>query len=84
MIVENFKGIEFVRVSSLSKDQQRQLWESFDPEKIIKIIRDKSLLNDCILYSDYIAWQSSKTSERPSPSVERIPVQAALRKLAFE
>jgi hypothetical protein len=64
--------------------QQRQIWASFDREKIIKIVKDKSMLNDCILYSDFQVWQSVKASTEQNPSVERIPLQAGLGKLAFE
>lgn len=54
--VENFKGIEFVRISALPEDQKAQIWQSFQPEKIIKIVKDQSLMNDCILYQDYLSW----------------------------
>jgi len=72
--VENFRGIEFVRISSLSKEQQGQVWDSFDQGKIIKIIRDHSLLNDCILYADFQKWeaarlpQAAKDSDRITPA----------------
>lgn len=54
--VENYKGIEFVRISSLPEDQKQAFWDSFDRHKIIKIMRNQELLNDCIQYSDYQAW----------------------------
>lgn len=84
MMIEHFKGIEFVRISSLSKAQQQEVWESFDQEKIIKIIRDNSLLNDCILYSDYAAWAAARTSPKPAPVPNPQPVQTVIGKLAFE
>lgn len=83
-IVENFKGIEFVRVSALSKEQQRQIWTSFDQEKIIKIVQNKSLLNDCILYSDFKAWQSTNTPPETVSSAERASMPTGLGRLAFE
>lgn len=58
--VEKFRGIEFVRISSLPKEQQGQVWDSFDQGKIIKIIRDQSLLNDCILYEDFQKWEAAR------------------------
>lgn len=79
--VERFKGIEFVRISSLTKDQQQQLWTSFDRDKIIKIVRDQSLLNDCILYSDFVAWKSHQPTPTPSAAADLRPT---LGKLAFE
>jgi hypothetical protein len=54
--VENYKGIEFVRISSLPEDQKKAFWDSFDRHKIIKIMRNQELLNDCIQYHDYQEW----------------------------
>ena len=53
---ENFKGIEFVRISTLPEDQKEKIWQSFQQDKIIKIVKDKALMNDCILYQDYLSW----------------------------
>jgi hypothetical protein len=55
-MLEHFRGIEFVRISSLPEDQKEKIWQSFQQDKIIKIVRDQSLLNDCILYQDYVSW----------------------------
>ena len=81
MTVERFKGIEFIRISSLSKDQQQQVWTTFDRNKIIKIVRDQSLMNDCILYSDFIAW---KALPPPAAHASSEVMQPTLGKLAFE
>ncbi len=83
--IEYFKGIEFVRISSLTHDQQKQVWASFDQEKIIKIVRERSLLNDCILYSDFQAWQSRTSAIKAIPSLNRKEqVNPPLGKLAFD
>ena len=81
MNVERYKGIEFVRISALPKEQQEQVWASFEREKIIKIVRDQSLMNDCILYPDFAAWQSrvQAAASKNSPGHGAI-----LDKLAFE
>jgi hypothetical protein len=55
---ETYKGIEFIRISSLPEDQKSAIWSSFDQEKIIKILKVDALLNDCILYRDYVDWMS--------------------------
>ena len=81
MTVERFKGIEFIRISSLSKDQQQQVWDSFDRNKIIKIVRDQSLMNDCILYNDFVAWNTRPT---PTAHASSQAIQPNLGKLAFE
>lgn len=53
---EHFKGISFVRISSLPAEQKAKIWESFDRELIVKILRDNALINDCIVYTDYLNW----------------------------
>jgi hypothetical protein len=63
-MLENFKGIEFVRISSLPDDQKERIWQSFQHEKIIKIVKDKALMNDCILYNDYLSWLDSQKNVR--------------------
>ena len=81
MKVECYKGIEFVRISSLPKEQQNQVWASFEREKIIKIVRDQTLLNDCILYHDFKAWQAQLQAPAPGQPSSHNPI---LGKLAFE
>lgn len=53
---EVYKGIEFVRISSLDANEKMNIWQTIEREKIIKILRDNELLNDCIQYRDYVSW----------------------------
>lgn len=53
---EIYKGIEFVRIFSLPDEQKVLIWQSLDRSKIIKILRENTLLNDCIQYQDYLSW----------------------------
>jgi len=53
---ENFKGIKYVRISSLPADQKNHIWKSINQDLIIKILRDDALLNDCLQYEHYINW----------------------------
>ncbi len=53
---EFYKGIEFVRISNLTKEQSERIHASFPKEKIIKILRDEVILKDCIQYHDYHEW----------------------------
>ncbi|MBX7124195.1 MAG: hypothetical protein K1X47_00760 [Cyclobacteriaceae bacterium] len=64
---EIFKGIEYVRISSLPKDQQSILWTTFDRTKVIKVLKEKSLLNDCIQYADYVQWYIREYSREIGP-----------------
>lgn len=53
---EIYKGIEFVRISNLTKELSERIYASFPKEKIIKILRDEVILKDCIQYHDYQEW----------------------------
>lgn len=70
--IENYKGIEFVRVSSLPEDQKDHFCGSFNAQKIIKILRGKELLNDCIRYSDYKDWLQLLAKKANKSDVEAI------------
>lgn len=80
--IESYRGIEFVRISSLSKDEQKQVWDSFERGKIIKIVTSESLMNDCILINDFADWQAKSRHQTPDNSVPNHP--AMVGKLAFE
>ena len=83
-MLENFKGIEFVRISSLPEDQKEKIWQSFQQDKIIKIVKDKALLNDCILYPDYVSWlKQNATPTMASSTVVNSP-KTTFPKLAFK
>jgi alpha-ketoglutarate-dependent taurine dioxygenase len=53
---EIYKGIEFVRISNLPKEQSEKIYAAFPKEKIIKILRDEVILRDCIQYHEYQEW----------------------------
>ena len=53
---EHYKGISFVRISMLPADQRNKIRESFSRELVVKILRDNTLINDCIVYDDYVSW----------------------------
>ena len=81
---ENFKGIEFVRNSSLPDEQKEKIWKSFHQDKIFKIVKDKSLLNDCILSHDYVSWLEQQHGPTPKPVVKPAPQKTVFTKLAFK
>ena len=56
MSAEIYKGIEFVRISTLPEDQKTQITQTIDHSKIIKILRGKELLPDCVQVNDYANW----------------------------
>ena len=77
---ENFKGIEFVRISSLPAEQKESIWQTIQRDKIIKIIKDKTLMNDCILYHDYVSWLNL---QKPVVKEEKA-INRPFVKLAFQ
>jgi hypothetical protein len=56
MSAEIYKGIEFVRISKLPEEQRNQITRTIDHSKIIKILRGKELLSDCVQVNDYDCW----------------------------
>jgi len=85
---EVFKGIEFVRISALPADQKEQIWKSFQQDKIIKIVRDQALMNDCILYQDYLNWLVQRPAHQSihdaTTAREEAMTAPAYIKLAFK
>jgi len=78
--VENYKGIKFIRISSLPADQKNQIWSSFNINLVIKILKDDTLLNDCLEYKHYVAWyQNIFTVNRNEKNIEA----ENIRKLAI-
>jgi hypothetical protein len=82
--IEQYKGIEFVRISSMPREQQARVWESFDREKIIKIVTQESLMNDCILYSDFASWQATQLNTNRQSAPAPGTMGPSLGKLAFK
>ena len=83
-MIENFKGIEFVRISSLPEEQKEKIWQSALKNKVIKIVRDQSLLNDCILYQDYASWLSEQPIQSSKTPTSVSPPRQTFSKLAFK
>jgi hypothetical protein len=74
---EHYKGISFVRISMLPAEQRVKIRESFSRELIVKILRDNALINDCIVYDDYVSWFRLHKATRnleETPTPESVPV----------
>ena len=74
---EHYKGISFVRISMLPIEQRAKIKESFSRELIVKILRDNTLINDCIVYDDYVSWYrliKAATIYSESTHTEAVPV----------
>jgi hypothetical protein len=53
---EFYRGIEFIRISSLPSDQKEKIQSTLAEDKLIKILKDGVLVDNCIQYSDYLIW----------------------------
>ena len=51
-----FKGIEYVQLSELPKEQQDILSKTLNKHLVIKILVNDKVLKDCIQFKDYILW----------------------------
>ncbi len=58
-----YKGIEFVRLSSLSKSEQELFQKTFNPNLFIKILIGEEIVHDCIQYKDYVTWFAASYPE---------------------
>jgi hypothetical protein len=81
---EIFKGIEYVRISSLPGEQREKIWGSFQHGKIIKIVKDQALLNDCILYHDYELWLKDQHEHTTPATGQRATQPGHFSRLAFK
>ena len=72
--LEIYKGIEFVRIFSLPDEQKVIIWKTLQRDKIIKILRDNTLLSDCILYKDYEQWYSETFAVQQAKEDEPQPI----------
>jgi hypothetical protein len=71
---ELYKGIEFVRLSSLPKEQKKLILNSSYAKNTIKILHGDELFADCLPYAYYLNWHqecyNSKAEATPSTSPE--------------
>ena len=68
---ENYKGIKYVRISSLPTEQKSNIWKTINHNLVIKILMGDSLLNDCLQYEHYLAWyENAYVADLKSKSIE--------------
>lgn len=53
---KTYRGIDYVRISELPKEQQLAIQNWLNEDVVIKIMTESSLLSDCILFKDYSYW----------------------------
>lgn len=75
---ENYKGIKFIRISSLPADQKNQIWKSINHRAIIKILKGDTLLNDCVQYKHYVIWYKDDYSPVEGRKTILVPDKLAI------
>jgi len=63
---QDFKGITYVRISSLPEKQRAGIAQTFNSNLIIKILKEGEVLSDCLQYNDYLAWYENIYHAKPS------------------
>jgi hypothetical protein len=58
-----FKGIEYIRLESLPKQQADILIKNLGPRTLIKIQMYDEIIEDCVLYEVYESWYSRAEKE---------------------
>ena len=72
---EVFRGIHYIRVSSLPSDQQSFLNDWLPSDQLIKIMIEKEILDDCVQYHHYVHWYENvyPTQEQVKMEVTKEP-----------
>jgi len=81
---EIYKGIEYIRISSLPTDQKEHLYKSLNHKLIINILKDESLLNDCLQYQHYITWHENIYKSAAEGKSNEVSAKSPILTLAFE
>ena len=51
-----YKGIQYVQVNALPPDQKERLLKTINPELLIMIMVEGSVIRNCLQFKDYEAW----------------------------
>ena len=79
-----YKGIEYIELNDLPKEQRDRFFESAHEEFLIKILIDKRIVGNCIQYKDYLNWFDTiyKASASPAP-IDRKVLETPSINIAF-
>ena len=62
-----YKGIEYVQINTLPKEQMDSLLKTINRELLIKILIDDKLVGNCLQFKDYESWfDLVYSSDKPS------------------
>lgn len=78
-----YKGIEFIQLADLPTDQQVSIREWASNDQIIKILKNDSLLTDCVQYKDYKYWFENVLQSETVTLTQKSPRKASSIRLAI-
>jgi len=81
---ESYKGIEFIRISSLPIDQKNHIYKTVNHKLIINILKDNSLMNDCLQYQHYLTWYENIYKTMVQERSVEVPAHSRMLTLAFK
>ena len=76
-----YRGIEYVQLNDLPKEQKESISSSLNEDNLIKILIDKTIVSNCIQYKHYEMWFDNvfkKSIVVPTVKVERIPEPSSM------
>lgn len=62
----SFKGIEYILLSSLSKEQATSIRKQLTSRTLVKIMMYDKVVSDCVLYQAYEEWYATYQPEHQS------------------
>ncbi len=80
---ENYKGIEYIQISSLPAEQKKAIYQSISHKSIINILKEDALLNDCLQYQHYVSWYETVFKSVAQDVQVNVPIPASTLILAF-
>ena len=84
VLAENFKGIEFIRISKLPEEQKKQITQSLPSDHIIKILRENELLVDCVQFKHYEKWFAQHFAKQPKSNGTMNPTESKTSKVQID
>jgi hypothetical protein len=84
VLAENFKGIEFIRISKLPEEQKKQITQSLPSDHIIKILRENELLVDCVQFKHYEQWFTNHFDKQPKANGVVNPSESKVLKVSVD
>lgn len=78
-----YKGIEYIQLTDLPKDQQDLIIKNLNEEFFIKILIEKNVISNCVQYKDYTLWFESCYSSHVATAKVDVPVNSPSLEVVF-